>query len=135
MNLSDLIGLRKLGGVDFASEGVKGEYGDEFEDCQVCRFKLDGVIYAAVEDPSDGYRSSMRELLRTKRKQMENAFDDIDVFCTHASMRDFDGCDILLIYDVRTAKIVLEVGTDTSDDYYPSFVANFHPENMAVNTK
>ncbi len=33
----------------------------------------------------------------------------------------------------RVANVVLEVGTDNSDDYYPSFVANFQPENMATN--
>ena len=43
--------------------------------------------------------------------------------------------DILELIDVVTGKLVLEVGTDYSDDYYPSFVANFNPEAMALNSK
>jgi hypothetical protein len=29
--------------------------------------------------------------------------------------------------------VILEVGTDNNDDYYPSFVSSWKPENMAVN--
>jgi hypothetical protein len=37
--------------------------------------------------------------------------------------------------DSATGKIVLSVGTQDTDDYYPCFVAEFTPENMTVNRK
>jgi hypothetical protein len=42
---------------------------------------------------------------------------------------------MLLATDRTTNKLVLEVGTENIDDYYPGFVGRFHPENMAVNCK
>ena len=39
----------------------------------------------------------------------------------------------LELLDCKTGKTVLEVGTENTDDYYPCFVANWSPENMACN--
>ena len=35
--------------------------------------------------------------------------------------------------DVITEKIVLEVGTDNTDDYYPYCVMYWTPENLSIN--
>jgi hypothetical protein len=35
--------------------------------------------------------------------------------------------------DVVTGKVVLEVGTDNTEDYYPYCVMNWSPENLACN--
>jgi hypothetical protein len=37
--------------------------------------------------------------------------------------------------DVTTGKVVFEVGTEDIDDYYPGFVVEFNPENMAINQR
>ena len=41
--------------------------------------------------------------------------------------------DVLELLDCKTGKTVLEVGTENTGDYYPCFVANWSPENMACN--
>jgi len=130
--LKDLVGLHKLSGVDFDSEEVN-KYDDEFETVEVCRFRLDGQVYTAVQDPSDGYRSSMRELVLSPGQKMKNKFKAVPVFCIHRTTSGYDSADILDVYDMVTAKLILSVGTDRSDDYYPTFVSSYTPENMSVN--
>ncbi|MCZ7855017.1 hypothetical protein O9X81_00140 [Agrobacterium salinitolerans] len=132
--LTDLIGKRSLDAVDFDNEQVKELYGDGYEDCSVCRFRLDGVVYIAIEDPGDGYRSSMRSLAVANDATMKNVFPAIDVVGWHRTEGAFGNSDdVLELIDTITGKVVLEVGTDDVDDYYPGFVARFHPENMATN--
>lgn len=132
--LTDLIGKRRLDAVDFDNEQVKEIYGDGYEDCSVCRFRLDGVVYVAIEDPNDGYRSSMRSLVVANDATMKNVFPAIEVVGKHRTIDEYGNeHDVLELVDGITDRVVLEVGTDSTDDYYPSFVASFHPENMATN--
>ncbi|MBO9194355.1 hypothetical protein J5277_09580 [Rhizobium sp. 16-449-1b] len=132
--LTDLVGSRRLDAVDFDNEQIKELYGDGFEESSVCRFRLDGVVYIAVEDPNDGYRSSMRTLTIANEAQMKNVFPSIEVVGKHRTEGEYSGTDdVLELVDAITGKVVLEVGTDNVDDYYPGFVASFHPENMATN--
>jgi len=136
VELKDLVGEHILTGVDFSEEDVPTWFDEEeFENCSVCRFELDGVVYAAIEDPCDGYRSSMREV--QVGGSISNKIPPHKVICRHIESRD-DGfgsseCDTLQIIDCKTGKIVLEVGTDDIDDYYPGYVARFSPESLAVN--
>ena len=62
MELSDLVGIHKLSGVETGQVNVTDEFGDT-QDCGFVKFTLDGVHYMAVEDPDDGYRSRCRELV------------------------------------------------------------------------
>lgn len=129
MELNELVGLHELTGVDFNTESVES-YG-VFEDCNTINFVLDGKTYTAVEDPEDGYRSAMGEI-KVSDFKVSNLFAPIRVF---ASMRvtKYDDSDILDFHDLKNGKVVLSVGTDYSDSYYPSYVADFTPENMHVN--
>ena len=132
VKLDDLIGLHQLDGVDLFSESIKRPYGDYNEDCEVIRFRLNGTVYTAIEDPSDGYRSCMDKIFVSK-DEITNAFPAVQVLGrmkepTYGSVND-----TLELIDVVTGKVVMEVGTDNTDDYYPSFVSAFHPENMAIN--
>lgn len=61
MDLQDFKGKYQLQGVDEFTGTVK-TWGCDFENCSVIRFKLNGVVYVATEDPSDGYRSYLGEL-------------------------------------------------------------------------
>lgn len=119
--LGDLIGEHRLDAVDRFIEG-------NFDDAAAIRFRLDGVVYTAFEDPEDGYRSSMKELCVSSDK-MVNVFEPVDVVGVMNSE------EVLTLIDVKTKKVVLEVGTADIDDYYPSFVAAFFPENMCINQK
>jgi len=130
MDLTNLVGLHRLSGVDMSNENIKTEWGDSFEDCQVINFILDKKTYTAVEDPSDGYRSSMREI-KLSKVAIKNVFKPVKVM---GVMNKNTSNDLIEFFDVKTGKVVLSVGTRDVNDYYPYFVMYFNPENMAINT-
>ncbi len=132
VDLDSLLGGHMLDAVDMFTESVKESYGDYFKDCEHIRFRLNGTIYTAIEDPSDGYRSCMESLIVTPDVEMKNVFPAIQVV-GHKKANGYGTNDTLELIDAVTGKVVLEVGTDNSDDYYPSFVAAFFPQNMATN--
>lgn len=110
-------------------------------DANVMRFRLNGVTYVASEDPEDGYRSSMREIVIEEKPEKLNSFPGILVhthYCETRSQllgerRGGDGeCDILQIIDTVSGKVIVEVGTDRTDDYYPYFVGAFDPKNITA---
>lgn len=132
MELKDLEGEHFLDAVDFSDVQVK-TWGDKFENCQVMRFRLDGNVYTVTEDPDDGYRSSMRDI-SIGDHPMTNTFvmqKVVGIYRTTGKYGDVK--DILELIDGVTGRVVVEVGTDNSDDYYPSFVANFDPTAMVIN--
>lgn len=136
MELQDLVGEHVLDAVDCSNEQVK-TWGGGFENCSVIRFRLDGKVYVATEDPSDGYRSCMNDIVEViPPPAMQNVFAPQRVIARHHDVSTHgDGADILELVDAFTNKVVLEVGTDNKDVYYPSFVSSFHPENMACNAE
>lgn len=132
IELKALCGERVLTGVDRNKESFK-DWADREDFRDVINFTLDGVTYSACEDPGDGYRSSM-DSLRVSSNPTTNTFPPCKVV---ARMQSPDQCeyrrDVLELVDAITGKVVLEVGTANTDDYYPYFVSHFAPENMAVN--
>lgn len=97
-----------------------------------CLFTLDGVTYAAVEDPDDGYRSYCLEPMIAEQKP-RYSFPAIDVFC-HMQADDGGGHNnVLIVRDAKNGKIVLQVGTRNTDDYYPYCWFEYTPENMECN--
>ena len=130
VSMLSLVGRHVLTGVDFSEQPIKRW--SYFEDSQVINFVLDGVTYTAVEDPDDGYRSSM-ESLYVSDAVVSNQFPPCQVLCVFEDKCSYGEAEILQMIDESTGLIVLEVGTENIDDYYPGFVGNFHPENMAIN--
>lgn len=72
----------------------------------------------------------MEDLLINKL-ECKNTFEPLQVFCIHISKSrsGYDNADLLEMYLMNGA-LVLTVGTDNSDDYYPSFVTDWQPENI-----
>jgi hypothetical protein len=133
IGFESLIGKHYLSGVDQTNERIKEEWGDGYEDCEAITFVLDGKTYVAVEDPSDGYRSSMR-CLQESESTVNNTFEPIEVLVKEAANRDkYEVDHILEMIDTTTGLVVLEIGTANTDDYYPYWVGNFYPQNMACN--
>jgi hypothetical protein len=132
MELKELVGLHKLTGVDMDSVSVN-TWGSKFEDCQVINFILDGRTYTATEEPDDGYRSNMRDIVPSDYK-VKNKFKPCKVLGKMREDNKYFTNEILDLIDVKTGKVVLSVGTENTDDYYPCWVAEFTPENMAINT-
>ena len=126
MELKDLVGPHILDAVDFEPQGLPAR----LKDCNCIRFRLDGTVYVAIEDPNDGYRSCMGELKVMEDATMTNVF-----LWTRVIARCSTEDDILYLVDETTGEVVVEVGTDCSDDYYPYFVANFNPGAMVINKK
>ena len=131
VELDSLIGEHVLDGVDLTTERVK-PYGDHYEDANVIRFRLDGLVHTAIEDPSDGYRSSLDKLF-VEDCPITNTFAPVRVVAKKKSDDTYAKNDTLELVDVVTGKVVLEVGTDNHDDYYPSFVGVFWPQHMSIN--
>jgi hypothetical protein len=139
MELKELEGSHKLSGVSYVNEMLNGgEFTNEYSwnDGAVCviSFILDGITYTAVEDANDGYRSAIGNLF-INEFVCSNTFEPIDVICKHKTeynVNDFSKryCDILEIYSIKSGKIILTVGTDNTDDYYPSFVSDWNPKNL-----
>lgn len=132
VTLESLVGEHELSGVDMAAEDMPAYFEGGTYKGSVCRFVLDGKAYTAAEDENDGYRSSMKSLVLGG--EVNNRFAPQRGLCTMRTEGEYGRKDeTLVMRDVVTGKEVLEVGTDNTDDYYPSFVANFQPENMACN--
>lgn len=128
--LDSLVGMHELSGCDLSVEKVEN-YGVT-EDANVIRFTLDGKTYTAVEDPTDGYRSCLEKIF-VEDVSLNNKFPAVKVLARKKASDTWSNNDTLELIDVLTGKVVLEVGTDNHDDYYPSFVGSFSPENMATN--
>lgn len=133
VELKSLVGKHVLSGVDEVNRKME-IYEGEFEDCQCINFVLDGITYTAIEDPSDGYRSALDSLIRSDDK-VSNNFTPIEVTVSYVETSDEHSgvCDILEFRDTKNGKLVLEIGTDNVDDYYPVFVGSFIPENLSIN--
>ena len=134
MELKELVGKHIFSGADFGKETGK-DWMDMDEDYEVFRFVLDGVTYKAREDPSDGYRSNMRDL-GVSTDPITNTFEGVEVvgiLRTKGELWSGEVDDVLVLVDVNNGKTVLEVGTRNTDDYYPMWVAKFIPENLSLN--
>jgi len=132
IELASLVGEHQLDAVDMSTTQVK-KWSDTLEDANVIRFRLDGKVYTAVEDPSDGYRSSMEKIF-VSDDAMNNVFSPVKVVGRINDKGEYHSNDTLELIDVANGKTILRVGTDNSDDYYPWFVAEWTPGNMAVNS-
>lgn len=141
VTLHSLLGEHWLDAVDYGT-GKHKEWDGKFVDANLITVRLDGICYTAIEDPNDGYRSSM-DTIFTKEVEMTNVFtptwvvgrpyvsDPEDKYSDH---RDEEGeVNLIEFVDVWNGKVILTIGTDFSDGYYPSFVANWAPENLAIN--
>lgn len=131
MELKDLVGLHELSGVDTTTEKVK-QYDDIYEDVDVIRFVLDDKTYKAIQDPDDGYRSYCSEL-EVCDEVVSNNFPPHKVMAKMKDNEPYTVNDTIQFIDTVTGKLVLEVGTDNTDDYYPYCVMLWSPENLAIN--
>ena len=129
MELKDLVGEHLLSGLDTFVKPKERHYDD---DAQGFRFILDGVTYEALEDPSDGYRSYLKELDISNEK-VSYTFPAQKVFGNMKDNSSYALNDVIQFKNVDTQEIVLEFGTDNHDDWYPSCVLGWYPENLPIN--
>lgn len=88
------------------------------------------------EDPSDGYRSCAASPM-VARSSMWELGAEPEYIRVPVQIRKHEKSDGggeahgLEFVDKRNGKIILVVGTDNSDDYYPSFICDWRPQNIA----
>lgn len=103
-----------------------------------CALTLGDQTLFVFENPNDGYRSSAAEPLVSKQ--------DLYSFGTHPEYLRIpvlvraltpteyaDGADGIELVDRRNGKAILRLGTNNVDDYYPTFVCEWSPQNLAEN--
>lgn len=127
MELKDLVGQHKLTGVFIGTKKIN-HYGRQ-EDVLFITFILDGITYTATEDPDDGYRSAMKNIIISNEK-VSNIFPPIEVLAMMEEDRSGRKYDVLKLINIVTGKTILAVGTKDIDDYYPSYVSEWMPENI-----
>ena len=121
MKLKDFVGLHFLSGVELS----------RIADCNCIKFTLDGITYFIEEDPADGYRSYCSDL-KTSDSPCRFSFPPLQVMCMMDPHEDPDD-GVLWFIDAVTGKRVLEIGNEDYEDYYPTCVIRYRPEDMAHN--
>ena len=127
----------KSHGMRWLDDLAGGGGGHEFYGVDNNCFKLGVLVFEAVEDPGDGYRSYLETvkidvdeqedfiffntpLARVRVVEAESHFN-----AEHDEFYDFDG---LYLQDVEDGHIWLVVGTNNTNDYYPWFVFQYRPK-------
>ena len=116
----DLYGIHILSGC---------EYSFDKNGFSSLKFILDETTYEAVEDPHDGYRSSLGGVYRTTENCKLN-IPDIKVEIMKCPEDDLDGIQFVVRENDYSARNVITIGTDHYDAWYPCAVMNFSPENF-----
>jgi len=129
MQLDDFLGVHILTGVDFAIEKATEEY---YEDANNMAFEMDDKVYLVREDPDDGYRSSMKDIEEVDIKVV-NQFPPCKVEGVRREDVEYQKNDVIDFYDLITGQVVMSIGTENTDDYYPCYIAYFDPTAMKIN--
>jgi hypothetical protein len=95
--------------------------------CQNC-YKLDNVVWEAIEDPSDGYRSYLQSI--ELKENVGNLTFSFNPFATVKVEPDYE-CNGWKLVDVKDDWVWLRVGTDF-DSQYPIFVFKYTPKAQSA---
>lgn len=123
MTLEDLevMGTVEVSGVSFGQD-PENRWGDAPSTMTIV---IDERAFTFVEDPDDGYRSYLGEI--RDGGECTNKFPPVE-----CDLAWSDGERDVLVFTVKkTGKVLVEVGTDHSDNYYPWVVQKFDPTAMA----
>ena len=125
ITLEDLVGEHTLYAVDCPR--------DDHKHAAQIRFQLGRVTYVATEDPCDDYRSYMQDIRVSAERCADAARlpKPARVIGRMRTRDEYGGTShVLQLLNARTGAVVVEVGTDNTDDYYPCWVASYQPENL-----
>lgn len=98
---------------------------------------IDGNDYVAYTDPSDGWRSYGRFILCNGQFKVPQ-FPAQVVHITNYSEDGMDDSGWPRKYDKmvmtgRNGRLILEIGTDHSDAWYPRAIFHYNPANLPIN--
>lgn len=98
--------------------------------------QLDGQSYVAYEDRDDGFRSYGRFYKTDEAPKVKIPYQSVCVSTVEEDTYDDNDWPIrYTILRIHNAGggLILEVGTDHSDTYYPVAIFHYHPENLPIN--
>ena len=88
-------------------------------------FCINGYIFMICEDPDDGYRSYCNDPICIGKGSIKNSFNPIEVKLNrYYNIREHDE-----LVDIND-NIIIQWGTDYTDNYYPCGFLNFNIENI-----
>lgn len=107
-------------------------------------FCVNGKTYTAFENPDDSYRSSMSSLVEQEGNKCSTTMDAVALrpqfrrfMVDEDQWREMEPMtagsetsDMLCLVNPSTQEMVLSVGTNLSESYYPSFVAHCDVEAL-----
>lgn len=141
VSFESLLGEHRLMGVAMVTRPVS----DPEDSGNGIAFNLDNIAYVCWEDSNDGYRSSMGALMQVPVEdirmlsQVAGQFGKGIPVLARMMPNDpgtWDGKnDVLEFVDTRNSEVILRVGTENTDDYYPSAIMNWLPERIATTHK
>ena len=82
-------------------------------------FKLGSIVFEALEDEDDGYRSYLESIPVVYNKGIFHNKPIVNVYYEEDDEHSY--------FKDETGHIWLEIGTDNTEDYYPCFVFNYSP--------
>lgn len=136
MKFEDFVGEHMLSGVDMLMTRVDTWDRDNVEAAKAL-FVLDGTTYMVLEDPDDGYRSYASNDIQVTEEHCTCRFPEIKVNVEYKSEQkayiDGESFAGLIFKDVENGEVILELGTDWWDAYYPVCVFRWTPENIHLN--
>ena len=97
---------------------------------------IDNVVYAFEIDHDDGWRSYGDIYIPEKISvySINNRFLAQEVIITLHHREHTDGNkEFYTIVNAETGEVILEIGTDYSESFYPMAICHYYPENMSVN--
>ena len=120
-------GWHELSG--FCDSTVRDSYNDE--DVNALIICIDGKNYLCYEDPDDGYRSHSE--FKETEQECTNTFPPQRVMIKkYDEENNYDKNHGIKIYS-PDFELILHVGTQNYDDWYPMAVWEWHPENLPIN--
>ena len=105
------------------SDTIGNEY--LFYGCDNHRFKIDEMVFEAIEDPDDGWRSCLGSIEVVKGGTDVFYREPLAIIKVVESSDSYQDTYKLVEDD---GHVWLEFGTDRQDDYYPSFVFSYTPK-------
>lgn len=108
------------------------------EDANGAALQLGEKTIFVFEDPSDDYRSCASDPLIVNAPIYSFGCDPdyIRIPVTVQKLEpleSYEESEGIQLIDRRNGKIILRLGTDNSNDYYPCFVSEWVPQNIADN--
>ena len=87
-------------------------------------FKFDGIVWEALQDELDGYRSCLDYIVYGDKKKLIQQNKLANVIVEEYNVDNFEG---YVLKDVKTNHVWLQIGTQYIDKYYPEAIFRHYP--------